>query len=170
MTYDHGPSSNLPKFALPSVPTHSVKGARHFPYLIVTKHRPNYCFKQRYNINLKTKQFVYLHWHVYTNVKGLKKINSSERWQYIWLALAWFMVVNATFTNISVISWRSVLLVEETGVPGENLWSVASHWQTVGKVWRYQWIIKCRTSKKDRQFKDQNEKDKQWCTKLYTEN
>jgi len=30
-----------------------------------------------------------------------------------------FMVFNATFNNISVISWRSVLLVEETGVPGE---------------------------------------------------
>jgi hypothetical protein len=32
----------------------------------------------------------------------------------------WLMVFNATFNNISVISWRSVLLVEETGVPGEN--------------------------------------------------
>jgi hypothetical protein len=31
------------------------------------------------------------------------------------------MVFNATFNNISVISWRSVLLVEETGGPGENL-------------------------------------------------
>ena len=31
-----------------------------------------------------------------------------------------FMVINATFNNISVISWWSVLLVEETGVPGEN--------------------------------------------------
>jgi hypothetical protein len=30
------------------------------------------------------------------------------------------MVFNATFNNISVISWRSVLLVEKTGVPGEN--------------------------------------------------
>jgi hypothetical protein len=29
------------------------------------------------------------------------------------------MVFNATFNNISVISWHSVLL-EETGVPGEN--------------------------------------------------
>ena len=28
-----------------------------------------------------------------------------------------FMVFNATFNNISVISWRSVLLVEETGGP-----------------------------------------------------
>jgi hypothetical protein len=31
-----------------------------------------------------------------------------------------FMVINATFNNITVMSWRSVLLVEETGVPGEN--------------------------------------------------
>jgi len=31
-----------------------------------------------------------------------------------------FMVFNATFNNISLISWRSVLLVEETEVPGEK--------------------------------------------------
>ena len=37
------------------------------------------------------------------------------------------MVVNATFNNISVISWRSALLVEETGGPGENHRPVASH-------------------------------------------
>ena len=30
------------------------------------------------------------------------------------------MVFNATFNNISVLSWQSVLLVEETGVPGEK--------------------------------------------------
>jgi hypothetical protein len=30
------------------------------------------------------------------------------------------MVLNATFNNISVILWRSVLLVEETRGPGEN--------------------------------------------------
>jgi hypothetical protein len=28
------------------------------------------------------------------------------------------MVFNATFSNISIISWRSVLLVEKTWVPG----------------------------------------------------
>ena len=39
----------------------------------------------------------------------------------------WFMVFNATFNNISVISWQSVLLVEETGVPGENHQPVAGH-------------------------------------------
>jgi hypothetical protein len=42
----------------------------------------------------------------------------------------WVMVFNATFNNISVISWQSVLLVEETG---ENHWPVASHWQTLSR-------------------------------------
>jgi hypothetical protein len=37
------------------------------------------------------------------------------------------MVFNATFKNMSVISWRSVLLVEETGVPVENHRPLASH-------------------------------------------
>jgi len=42
------------------------------------------------------------------------------------------MVLNVTFNNISVVSWRSVLLVHETtGVPGENHRPVASHWQTL---------------------------------------
>ena len=41
------------------------------------------------------------------------------------------MVFNATFNNISVISWLSVLLVEETKIPGENHRPVASHWQTL---------------------------------------
>ena len=38
------------------------------------------------------------------------------------------MVFNATFNNISDISWRSILLVEETG---ENHQPAASHWQTL---------------------------------------
>jgi hypothetical protein len=36
------------------------------------------------------------------------------------------MVFNATFNNTSAISLRSVLMVEENGVPGENHWPVAS--------------------------------------------
>ena len=31
------------------------------------------------------------------------------------------MVFNATFNNISVISWQSVLLVEKTGVPEKTI-------------------------------------------------
>jgi len=41
------------------------------------------------------------------------------------------MVFNATFKNISVITWRSVLLMEGTGVSGENHRPSASHWQTL---------------------------------------
>ena len=37
------------------------------------------------------------------------------------------MVFNATFNNTSVISWRSVLLVEETEVRRENYRPVTSH-------------------------------------------
>jgi hypothetical protein len=37
------------------------------------------------------------------------------------------MVFNATFNNISVILWCSVLLVEETGVHEENHRPAASH-------------------------------------------
>ena len=41
------------------------------------------------------------------------------------------MVFNATFNIISVISWWSVLLVEEIGIPGENHRTAASLWQTL---------------------------------------
>jgi len=37
------------------------------------------------------------------------------------------MLLHATVNNISVISWRSVLLVEETEVPVENHRSVTIH-------------------------------------------
>ena len=37
------------------------------------------------------------------------------------------MVTSATFNNISVKLWQSVLLVEETRVPGENHRPAASH-------------------------------------------
>jgi hypothetical protein len=46
----------------------------------------------------------------------------------IWIKVTVFYT---TFNNVSVISWLSVLLVEETGEPGENHQSAASHWQTL---------------------------------------
>jgi hypothetical protein len=55
------------------------------------------------------------------------------------------MVLNATFNNISVISWRSVLLVEETGGPGENHRPVASHWQTLSHNVVHPALIEIRT-------------------------
>jgi hypothetical protein len=43
-------------------------------------------------------------------------------------------VRTSIFNNISVITWPSVLLVEETGVPEENHLPVTSHWQTLSGV------------------------------------
>jgi hypothetical protein len=41
------------------------------------------------------------------------------------------MMFNATFNNISVIWWWSIVLVEEIGGSGENHRPAASHWQTL---------------------------------------
>ena len=66
-------------------------------------------------------------WRPATAAKQVQEIG-----HFIKLTVGWSMVFNATFSNISVInSWRSVLLVEETGEPGENHWPVVSHWQTL---------------------------------------
>jgi hypothetical protein len=50
---------------------------------------------------------------------------------YLIFCLHDFFVLNATFSNISAISWRPVLVVEEAGVPGE------SHrpWARTGKLY-----------------------------------
>jgi hypothetical protein len=43
------------------------------------------------------------------------------------VGLVWFLAFNATFNSISVISWQSVLLVEETSVSGQNHQQTLSH-------------------------------------------
>ena len=46
------------------------------------------------------------------------------------------------FNNISAILWQSVLLVEETVVPGENHWTVVSHWQTLwNRLYDFVWKL-----------------------------
>jgi hypothetical protein len=55
--------------------------------------------------------------------------DSKKKIGFIWCLIA-------TFNNISVISWWSVLLVEETEVPGENLSQVTD------KLY-HNWIIFC---------------------------
>jgi hypothetical protein len=42
--------------------------------------------------------------------------------------VGWFLVFNVTFSNISAISCRPELVVEEAGVPGENHRPRASNW------------------------------------------
>jgi hypothetical protein len=72
--------------------------------------------------------------HLSPQLLDHKKCHDVERWKSrFWLGTAtqmwqvklvhqvlWFIVLNATFNNISVISWRSVLLVEATEVSCEN--------------------------------------------------
>ena len=47
---------------------------------------------------------------------------------YIINMIDWLIVFNATFNNISAISRRPVLVVEEAGVPVENHRPWASNW------------------------------------------
>ena len=66
-------------------------------------------------------------WQQFLDIYWTLKL-SLEQWNILFVCL---MVFNATFDNISVISWRSVLLEEETGGPGENHLPAASQWQTL---------------------------------------
>ena len=50
------------------------------------------------------------------------------------------LVFNSTFNNISVISWRWVLLVEETRVLRVNHRPVSSHWQTLSHNVHLAWV------------------------------
>jgi hypothetical protein len=50
-----------------------------------------------------------------------------------------FWCFNATFNNISAISWRPVLVVEEAGVPGEN----TGHGQATGKLYHLPLQVEC---------------------------
>jgi hypothetical protein len=48
----------------------------------------------------------------------------------------WCLTPLSAIFQLPCISWRPVLLVEETGIPGENHRTVASHWQIL-----MQWIF-----------------------------
>jgi hypothetical protein len=51
----------------------------------------------------------------------------------------WILVFNATFSNISAISWRPVLMVEEAGVPGVN----PDPGQANGKLYHLRLRVEC---------------------------
>ena len=61
---------------------------------------------------------------LYQNVINL--INEIIYWVMV-------MVFDATFNNISATLWLSVLLVEETGVHGENQRPAASYWHILSR-------------------------------------
>ena len=76
------------------------------------------CQNQINLIGMQTYMYTYLQ----------REIWKVLQYMYIRLKVR-VMVFNTTFTfnNISVISWWSLLLVEETREPRENHWPVASH-------------------------------------------
>ena len=76
------------------------------------------------DINVLTHPIVYQHRHWFHILSWIRKLLDVHRYLNL---VGWFMVFYATFNNISVISWWPVLLMEETGVPGENCQPVASH-------------------------------------------
>jgi hypothetical protein len=51
-----------------------------------------------------------------------------------------FFIFSATFINISAISWRPVLVVEEAGVPGEKHRPWASNWY---KLYHLRMRVEC---------------------------
>jgi hypothetical protein len=73
---------------------------------LLLKFLSNTCDNENQIIRKSEKNYAVLGWKV-SLVKSV----------CVWFR---FMVFNATFSNISVISWWSVLLMEETEVPGEN--------------------------------------------------
>jgi hypothetical protein len=88
------------------------------------------------NITCRRKQYFYI---IRTYEKDrntiLKKCIPAIKVPFLYFTLClsdwlidWFIVFKATFSNISAISWRSVLVVEEARVPGENHWPWASNW------------------------------------------
>jgi hypothetical protein len=99
----------------------SIKGGL-FQIKLRTKNLERYIIIMRYNyicvlgLSCRTR-------HDWMNGYFLKSCDGNT--------LVCFMVFNDTFNNISVISRRSVLLVAETRVPGENHRPDASYWQTL---------------------------------------
>ena len=86
-------------------------------------------------IYIKTDVILYIWVHacVIWNTKTInitKKINSLNFMCTLTSGVS-VMVFNVTFNNISVISWRYVLLVEENGVSVVNPQPVASYRQTL---------------------------------------
>ena len=97
-------------------------------YIIITKYKLSPWHNKNNSLNL-------LYWPQITVFGGVER--HFQQYYSVWWCwtplstlLQYLLVFNATFNNISVISWRSVLLVEETRGPGENHRPVTIHWQT----------------------------------------
>jgi hypothetical protein len=64
---------------------------------------------------------------IYVFVDSGNVNNQNLIFSTFWVMRIRVVVYNATFNNISAISWQSVLLVKETGIPRENHRPATSH-------------------------------------------
>ena len=62
--------------------------------------------------------------------------NKTANWV---VCIRLFNVLNATFNNISAISWRLVLVVEEAGVQERT----TDHGQVTGKLYHFRLRVEC---------------------------
>jgi hypothetical protein len=78
---------------------------------------------------------------------GYSASQTNRKYVLEYMLFVCLMVLSATFNNISMIYYiaGSVLLVEETGGPGENHRSVASHWKTWSHNVVYLTLIEIQT-------------------------
>jgi len=85
--------------------------------------------------HIKNEQFVYFHVVIvmpticilFYSDKLYMPLFSLFKYTLCNTCLLILYYLRVTFNNISAISWLSVLLVKETGVPGENHRPFASH-------------------------------------------
>ena len=109
-----------------SVPLTLIYTTAHCPYLVEALHKKWQC-----SMDLKRPSCMNVTCICCILAENVLDIYILDTYAHI--CNMWFrvMVFNATSNDISVISWQSVSLIGETGVPGENRRPAASHWQTL---------------------------------------
>ena len=104
----------------------------YYIYIIVYKENENYIYctsllkypgneTERTTFKFATKENKQILLHL------SKKFNSLFNCFVGLVLVLWYLMPFSTI----FISWQSILLVEETRVPGGNHWPAASHWQTL---------------------------------------